>query len=80
MRTWDTDRCEIFSTAYAAWNDLLLWGREPTDDAILSEILERWHARKTRIPEKRWRVAIAWIRKEGFAPTGYGKPTRSRDR
>ncbi len=27
MRTWDTDRCEIFSTTYAAWNDLLIWKR-----------------------------------------------------
>lgn len=75
MRTWDTDRCEIFSTTYAAWNDLVLWGKEPTAIAILQEILERWHERKKRIPEDRWRRAIAWMQKEGFAPTGFGKPT-----
>jgi hypothetical protein len=46
MRRWDTDKCEIFATAYAAWNDLPIWGREPTDEAILREILERWHSDK----------------------------------
>ncbi len=76
MRTWDTDRCEIFSTTYAAWNDLILWKQEPSDDAILREILERWHERKKRIPEDRWRKAIGWMRREGFAPTGFGQPTR----
>ena len=35
MRTWKTDRCEIFSTVYAAWNDLILWQRPVTDDAVV---------------------------------------------
>ena len=77
MRGWDTDRCEIFSTTYAAWNDLLLWGHEATEETIVHEILNRWHDSKRRISEKRWRSAIAWIKKEGFAPTGFGKPTCS---
>jgi type I restriction enzyme S subunit len=76
MRTWDTDRCEIFSTTYAAWNDLLIWKQEPTEEAILKEILERWHERKKRFSEERWRKEIVWMRKEGFVPTGFGKPTR----
>jgi len=78
MRSWDTDRCEIFSTAYAAWNDLILWNKEPTEDAILDEILNRWHDRKKRFPPERWHKAIAWMRKEGFVPTGFGKPTKKR--
>jgi type I restriction enzyme S subunit len=76
MRTWSTEQCEIFSTTYAAWNDLILWNREPTVEAILKEILERWHDNKRRIPERRWCKAINWIRKEGFTPRGFGKPTR----
>ena len=75
MRCWDTERCEIFSTAYAAWNDLLLWGQEASDDAIVHEVLHRWHENKQRIPEARWRKALGWMRKEGFVPTGFGKPT-----
>jgi restriction endonuclease S subunit len=75
MRTWTTERCEIFSTVYAAWNDLLLWGREATDDAIVHEILHRWHESKKRIPEDKWRAAIGWMRREGLVPTGFGRPT-----
>lgn len=75
MRHWDTEGCEIFSTAYAAWNDLLLWGQEASDDAIVHEILHRWHESKQRIPEERWRKALEWMRKEGFVPKGFGKPT-----
>jgi len=80
MRRWDTESCEIFSTAYAAWNDLLLWGQEATDDAIVHEVLHRWHERKRRIPEARWRKALEWMKKEGFVPTGFGKPTASPER
>jgi hypothetical protein len=75
MRSWDTQTCEIFATAYAAWNDLIIWHRETTDDAILSEILERWHESKRKIPERRWRSAISWMRTEGFVPTGFGQAT-----
>ena len=75
MRRWDTDKCELFATAYAAWNDLLIWGREPTDDAILHEILERWHPDKKRFTRKRWKSMLDWICREGYAPTGFGRPT-----
>ncbi|MDR1498142.1 MAG: restriction endonuclease subunit S [Puniceicoccales bacterium] len=77
MRSWNTERCEIFSTTYAAWNDLLIWKREPTDEAILHEILHRWHESKRRISEDRWRKAISWVEKEGFSPAGFGKATLS---
>ncbi|HTD82205.1 MAG TPA: hypothetical protein VK648_00275 [Gemmatimonadaceae bacterium] len=80
MRHWDTERCEIFATAYAAWNDLLLWEKEVSDDAILQEVLYRWHDSKQRIPEARWRKALEWMRKEGFVPTGFGKPTAAASR
>lgn len=75
MHSWDTTLCEILSTTYAAWNDLLIWQREPTEAAILHEILNRWHPRKREIPEKRWRDAITWMKKNGFTPTGFGQPT-----
>jgi type I restriction enzyme S subunit len=80
MRGWDTDRCEIFCTTYAAWNDLVIWGKEPTEVAILREILERWHDSKKRFPEDRWCKAIGWMRKKGFVPTGFGKPTKVMER
>jgi len=78
MRSWDTETCEVFATAYAAWNDLIIWRKEVSDDAILGEILERWHESKKRIPEERWRRAISWMRKQGFVPTGFGQATTDR--
>jgi type I restriction enzyme S subunit len=75
MRTWNTDRCEIFATVYAAWNDLILWKKEPTPKAILHEILNRWNETKQRIPESRWLKAIEWMKQNGFEPTGFGVPT-----
>lgn len=80
MRTWKTEQCEIFSTTYAAWNDLIIWGQQPTDGAILHEILERWHSNKRRFTEARWRKAITWMKRNGFAPTGFGRPTALRER
>lgn len=76
MRTWDTDHCEIFATVYAAWNDLLIWKQEPSDEAILEEVLGRWHESKKRFSEARWQAMVAWIRKERFIPVGFGRPTK----
>lgn len=75
MRPWTTQQCEIFSTVYAAWNDLVISGKPVTDDLIITEVLERWHEKKKAITEDRWRAAIAWMRKKGFAPTGFGRAT-----
>jgi hypothetical protein len=43
MRSWTTEQCEVFSTAFAAWNDLIIWGKPATEDVILHEILEKWN-------------------------------------
>ena len=75
-RDWKTERCEIFCTAYAAWNDLLIQGQEPTNEAILHEILDCWNESKKRITKERWLNAIHWMKKEGWAPQGFGKPTK----
>jgi hypothetical protein len=75
MRKWDTQTCEIFSTVYAAWNDMVITGRDITDDAIVTEVLQNWHESKQRIPAERWQRAVAWIREQGYMPTGFGRPT-----
>jgi type I restriction enzyme, S subunit len=77
MRKWDTERCEIVSTLYAAWNDLLIFGKPVSDEAILSEVLERWNDSKTKIPRKNWLEGLEWMRKEGFVPRGTGRATRA---
>jgi type I restriction enzyme S subunit len=73
-----TRECEIISTLYAAWNDLLIDG-EPTDDAaILHEAssAERWHKSKEQIAPERWKKALQWMKDMGLVPVGYGKHTR----
>lgn len=75
MRTWDTERCEIYATVCAAWNDLIIWKRDVTDEAILHEILERWNESKRNIPRQRWLAAIDWMRRKEYIPTGFGKAT-----
>lgn len=79
MRSWTTQQCEIFSTVYAAWNDLIILGRPVTDDSIITEVLERWHEKKKAITEQRWRAAITWMRKKGFVPIGFGQATINND-
>lgn len=78
MRSWKTQRCEILNTVYAAWNDLIIWGKPVTDDSILTEVLERWHEQKKSIAEQRWRDAISWMREKNLVPTGFGRATTNR--
>jgi type I restriction enzyme S subunit len=72
-----TERTEIVTTLFAAWNDFLIDGYVPSDTTIVSEVLERWHEAKQRIPEQQWRDALRWMRSEGFVPTGIGPRTET---
>jgi type I restriction enzyme, S subunit len=78
LRPMKTQQAEIVATLYAAWNDLILAGGTVTDEAILREVLTRWHEQKTKIPQGRWLAALEWMRKKALVPTGFGKPTRIR--
>jgi type I restriction enzyme S subunit len=77
MQTWKTQRCERFATLYAAWNDLIHWGKPVTDDAILREVFDRWHPQKLNIPRSKWIETLHWMREHGYIPTGFGRPTES---
>ena len=78
MLTWKTERCERFATAYAAWNDLIIWGEKVTDSAILCEVLERWHSHKLEIPRSSWLETLQWMRDHNYIPTGFGHATTIR--
>ena len=73
-----TRECEIVSTLYAAWNDLLIDGGSADDAAILHEAssAERWHKSKEQIAPERWKKALQWMKDKGLVPVGYGKHTR----
>ena len=74
-----TRECEIISTLYAAWNDLLIDGGPTDDAAILHEAssAEHWHKSKEQIAPERWSKALQWMKDKGLVPVGYGKHTRN---
>ncbi len=71
---------EILATVYAAWNNLLVDGHDPADDAIVREAREDWHREKLKIPRGRFLKAIKWIRDNDLAPKGVGKKVGKRRR
>ena len=72
-------QCEIVSTLYAAWNDLLIEDAAVSDTSILHEAssAERWHKSKEQIAPERWSKALQWMKDKGLVPVGYGKHTRN---
>lgn len=69
----DKEEAEVFATVHAAWNNLLIDGMEVTDDAIVSAAQEGWHPDKLKIPEHKFRTAIALIRQKKLIPDGTAK-------
>jgi type I restriction enzyme S subunit len=77
MRDWDTDRCEMTVTLYAAWNDFILEGRPVTDEAIVEEVMLNWNDTKLRFGKIEWLAVLAEMKKHKILmPTGFGKRTR----
>lgn len=76
MRDWDTDRCEMTVTLYAAWNDFIIEGRPVTDEAILDEVMHRWNEAKLRFSKGEWLAVLTEMKKHRLlSPTGFGKRT-----
>lgn len=69
----NTAETEILATVYAAWNNLLLESIEPTENAIIHEARENWHADKLKYSEEQFRNAISQLRQNGLVPQGRGK-------
>lgn len=78
MLPMQTQQAEIFCTVYAAWNNLLLDGKQPTDEEIVFEGRENWHPDKLKIPREKFFNAIEWIRNKSLAPLGKGKKVYGR--
>ncbi len=76
MRDWDTDRCEMTVTLYAAWNDFILEGRPVTDAAIVDEVMHSWNDAKLRFDKSEWLAVLVEMKKhELLIPTGFGHRT-----
>lgn len=68
-----TQQAEIIATVYAAWNNLIIYGQNITDEAIVAEAREDWHPDKLKIEREKFFNAISWMNKVGLVPTGNGK-------
>ncbi|WP_299378818.1 hypothetical protein, partial [uncultured Kiloniella sp.] len=64
---------ELVATVHAAWNNLLLDGKKPSEDDIVHEARENWHSDKLKIPRHEFIEALARIRRENIMPKGMGK-------
>jgi type I restriction enzyme S subunit len=71
---------EIVATLYAAWNNLLLQGQTPDDEAIVQEARENWHASKLKIERDKFFKGLEWMRLKGLVPTGNGRYVGARIR
>jgi hypothetical protein len=76
FRQLDTDQCEIVATLYACWNDLLLDGKDASEESVVNEFLGSWHESKRRFSRQRLLKALAWMKQNQLVPTGRAAHTR----
>lgn len=69
----NTRQAEIVATLYAAWNNLLLLGRLPSDEEIVYEARENWHSSKLEIEREKFFRGLEWMRKQGLIAAGRGR-------
>jgi type I restriction enzyme S subunit len=71
-----TEEAEIIATLFAAWNDLLIDGKSPSDDEIIREVRENWHYRKERFTPTLLTRWLNWLRQQSVIPRGLAPRTR----
>ena len=69
-------RVSRIASLFAAWNDFLLDGRQPTDEEIIREVRENWHPKKERLGSIVLQETLVWMRQNNFVPRGIGTHTR----
>lgn len=73
MLPFNVRHAEIVATVFAAWNNLLLDGKQPTDEDIVFEARENWHPDKLKIEREYFFKTIKWMKKKNIIPNGKGK-------
>jgi type I restriction enzyme S subunit len=72
MLDWDRDRAERVATLFTAWNDLLIEDKAADEDAVVEEVLQRWHPEKAlKFTAQALRAELAWMRTQGLVPRGH---------
>lgn len=67
----DYEKPEIISTLYAVWNNRII-KQQPITDALIKQDFLDWDENKAKYKD-RLDGALAWMRKEGVVPDGWGK-------
>ena len=68
---------EAVATLYAVWNDMLIDGKTPTDDAVIDGVLNDWHAEKRdKFTKAGLRNYLGWMGRHGMTPKGRGPRTQ----
>lgn len=70
---FELEHAEVIATVYAAWNNLLLEGKNPTDEEIVYESRENWSERKLKIQREKFFKALKWMKEHSLVPEGRGK-------
>jgi len=52
---------------------LLLLGGSPSDEEIVHEARENWHASKLEIEREKFFKGLEWMRSQGLVPAGKGR-------
>ncbi len=74
----DTKQVEKIATLFAVWNDFLLDGHRPTDNAIITEFRTHWRESKAHFSPETLQHDLNWMREHGLIPHGIGPHTESR--
>lgn len=75
LRDFDTEAVEAVATLYAVWNDALMDGQQPDDDAIVRGVLTEWHRDKAKFTTDTLRHWLDWMKRSGLTPSGRGPRT-----
>jgi restriction endonuclease S subunit len=74
----DTRGTEAVATLYAVWNDGILDGQTPSDQDIVSGVLNDWHPeKKKKFRADELHTWLGWMRRHDLVPTGRGPRTRT---
>jgi|GEM_PF-300755 len=66
------DDAEVIATLYAVWNNMIIKKESISDTVIVSTFFE-WSDRKKKYTQQQVSKALAWMKKSGFMPTGFGR-------
>jgi type I restriction enzyme S subunit len=76
---FELEHAEVIATLFAGWNNLLLEGKQPTDEEIVYESRENWSERKLGIKRELFFKALGWMKEHKLIPTGKGKTVSARE-